>query len=348
MDSSRRINLISDTVTRPTAAMLSYMMSAPLGDDVFREDPTVIQLETKLAELFNQESGLFCPSGTMANQIAIKSHTQPFDEMICEMNSHVFQYEVSGYAFHSGISVNPINSPTGHLSSDQIVGAIKPQADWLPNTKLVVLENTGNRTGGTIYSLKELQEIEACCKSANLKLHLDGARIFNAIVEAGYSSYEIGPLFDSISICLSKGLGAPVGSVLLGKKEWIQSCRKVRKVMGGGMRQAGLLAAAGIYALDHHIARLKTDHEHAKKIESCLKNLAFVESIKKVYTNIVIFDLVPSLSTEVFIQTLNQNGIHASAFGKHSIRFVTHLDISSEMIDELIEILNTKFTNFNY
>lgn len=342
MESIRKINLISDTVTLPSKGMLESMMRAKLGDDVFQEDPTVIQLEEKLAAMFAQEAGLFCPSGTMANQIAIKSHTQPLDEMICEINSHVFQYEVSGYAFHSGIAVNPLVTESGNLTSELIAQSIKPSKDWLPNTKLVVLENTGNRTGGTFYSLSELIELSDCCKSNNLKLHLDGARIFNAIIEGEYKSEEIGPLFDSISVCLSKGLGAPVGTVLLGTKSWIQKCRKVRKVMGGGMRQSGILAAAGLYALEHNVNRLKTDHIHAKKIGTCLINLAYVVKIKPVCTNIIIFDLIPSLSTENFINQLNLHGIHASAFGKNSIRFVTHLDINESMVEEVIEVLNTK------
>jgi len=342
MESSRRINLISDTVTLPSPGMLNSMMNAKLGDDVFQEDPTVKQLEDKLAGMFMQEAGLFCPSGTMANQIAIKSHTQPMDEMLCEINSHVFQYEVAGYAFHSGIAVNPLTTDTGNLSSEIIAQSIKASQDWLPNTKLVVIENTGNRTGGTIYSHQELLEISSCCKANKLKLHLDGARIFNAIVEGGYTSYEIGSLFDSISVCLSKGLGAPIGTVLLGKQSWIQKCRKVRKVMGGGMRQTGVLAAAGLYALEHHISRLKVDHLHARQLEACLKNRAYVSKIKPVYTNIIIFDLIPSLSTDSFINQLNKYGIHASAFGKNSIRFVTHLDISESMINEVIEILESK------
>ncbi|MGB5025601.1 MAG: GntG family PLP-dependent aldolase [Saprospiraceae bacterium] len=342
MESIRRINLISDTVTLPSKGMLESMMNAKLGDDVFQEDPTVIQLEKKLASMFTQEAGLFCPSGTMANQIAIKSHTQPLDEMICEINSHVFQYEVSGYAFHSGIAVNPIVTESGNLTPELISQAIKPSKDWLPNTSLVVLENTGNRTGGTLYSLLEMIKLSDCCKSNNLKLHLDGARIFNAIIEGGYSSEEIGPLFDSVSICLSKGLGAPVGTVLLGNQSWIQKCRKVRKVMGGGMRQSGILAAAGLYALEHNVSRLKTDHIHAKQIESCLLNLTYVTKVKPVYTNIIIFDLIPTMTPDDFINQLNQYGINASAFGKHSIRFVTHLDINESMIREVIDVLNTK------
>ncbi len=339
MKPSQRINLISDTVTVPTKGMLQAMMNAEVGDDVFREDPTVIQLEKKLAALFGHEAGLFCPSGTMTNQIAIKAHTNPMDELLCEENSHVYQYEVGGYAFHSGIAVNPIQSENGKLNSALISANIKSPNDWLPNTKLVVIENTSNRTGGNYYRLDELISISSTCKQLGLKLHMDGARIFNAIIEAGYSSDKIGPLFDSISVCLSKGLGAPVGSVLLGPADWINKCRKIRKVMGGGMRQAGIIAAAGIYALEHHIERLKFDHIHAKRIESCLKQASYVSRIKDVETNIIIFDLVDKLSPPKFIEQLNAYGIHASAFGQQSIRFVTHMDITEQMIDEVETVL---------
>ncbi len=337
-----RINLISDTVTKPTSEMLHAMIKAEVGDDVFKEDPTVIQLEEKLAQLFGKEAALFCPSGTMANQIAIKGHTNPLDELICDSNSHVYQYEIGGYAFHSGIAINPIQTAEGKLNDQLIADNIKASQDWLPNTKLVVIENTGNRSGGNYYTLDELKLIANQCKTSGLKLHVDGARIFNAILEAGYTTNEVGDLCDSISICLSKGLGAPIGSVLVGPLEWISKCRKIRKVMGGGMRQAGIIAAAGIYALDHHVDRLKSDHLHAKQIESVLKTLQYVSAIKPVSTNIVIFDLVNSFSTQSFLSQLNHHGIHASAFGKHSIRFVTHLDIHEEMIQELEIVLKEK------
>ncbi|MBK6546614.1 MAG: PLP-dependent transferase [Saprospiraceae bacterium] len=337
-----RINLISDTVTLPTKNMLEFMVQAKLGDDVFKEDPTVSELENRLANMFNQEAGLFCPSGTMANQIAIKGHTNPLDELICDINSHVFQYEVSGYAFHSGISINPLVGDFGKLSGALIEKAIKPDQDWLPNTKLVVIENTGNRSGGNYYSLNEIQEVSAICRKRNLKLHLDGARIFNAILAANYSPSDIGNFFDSISICLSKGLGAPVGSVLIGSREWIQKCRKIRKVMGGGMRQAGILAAAGLYALDHHLGRLQTDHDHAAQLEQCLSKLTYVDRIRKVYTNIVIFDLTNEITPENFLKQLMVFGINASAFGNQSIRFVTHLDFTKEMLFEVEDVLKNK------
>ncbi len=337
-----RINLLSDTVTKPTKEMLSAMLDARLGDDVFGEDPTVIELEQMMADLFKKPAGLFCASGTMANQIAIKAHTQPMDEVLCEYNSHIYQFEVGGYAFHSGIAIQAILSSSGKLNANNIVDHIRPSFDWYPTTKLVVIENTGNRTGGNCYHLDEMTEVSSISRKHGLALHLDGARIFNAIIAQGYNSFQVGPLFDSISVCLSKGLGCPVGTVLLGEKEFIQRARKIRKAMGGGMRQVGILAAAGIYALKHHIDRLAEDHRHAKLIAECLSKKAFVHTIKPVETNIIIFELIPECSTALFINELNKNEIQASAFGKHAIRFVTHMDISPQMVEEVCDVLENK------
>lgn len=333
------INLISDTVTKPTIGMLEAMMNAKVGDDVFKGDPTVIELENKAADLFGMEAGLFCPSGTMTNQIAIKMHTQPLDEVICEENSHIFQYELGGYGFHSGVAILPLRSESGKLSSLQVTQNVRPEADWLPNSRLVVLENTGNRTGGNYYSLAELNEINKACKESKLMVHLDGARIFNALTETKDSPKSIGNLFDSISICLSKGLGAPVGSVLLGTKENIAKARKIRKVMGGGMRQVGFLAAAGIYALDNHVNRLSEDHKHAMQINDALKQCKYVKSIKPVYTNIIVFDLIEDLPAAEFIKIMNKENINASTFAPHTVRMVTHLDVDSKMIDKVCESL---------
>lgn len=336
---SPTINLISDTITQPSLNMLKCMMEAETGDDVFREDPTVNKLEEMLSSSFGMESGLFCPSGTMANQIAIKAHTKPLDEMLCEVNSHVYQFEVGGYAFHSGIAVTPIISEHGKLNVELLRINIRPNFDWFPNTQLVVLENTGNRAGGNYYTLEEIQNISIFCKQQNLKLHMDGARIFNAIMEANYTPHELGIYFDSISVCLSKGLGAPVGSVLLGSAGFITNARKIRKVMGGGMRQSGILAAAGIYALEHNVVRLKEDHIRAKKIEKCLQECDYIASIKPVYTNIIIFELKPELSAQQFLQQLKAQNIIAHAFGQNMVRFVTHLDFTEEMLDILLPAL---------
>lgn len=333
------INLVSDTVTKPTAPMLGAMMNARVGDDVFRQDPTVNELEEKAAALFGHEAALFCPSGTMTNQIALKVHTRPLDEVICDEMSHIYQYEVGGYAFHSGIAVNLLRGENGILTADMVDQAVKPLYDWLPKSMLVVLENTCNKGGGSIYPIENIRQINAVCRKRGLRLHLDGARIFNALVETGDTPQEIGSLFDSISICLSKGLGAPVGSLLTGNKDFIAEARRVRKVMGGGMRQAGYLAAAGIHALDHHVDRLKEDHAHARVLAQALSELSYVGHIRPVQTNIVIFDLHPPLTPAIFLDFLNRNGVAASAFGPQTIRFVIHLDVNRDMIDKTVQVL---------
>lgn len=333
------IPLLSDTVTRPTPGMLEAMFHAEVGDDVFREDPTINALEVKCAGLFGHEAALFCPSGTMTNQIALKVHTRPLDEVICDEMSHIFQYEVGGYAFHSGIAVNLLHGENGILTPELVEAAVRPRQDWLPLSRLVVIENTCNKGGGSIYSLERIRGIQAVCQKHGLALHLDGARIFNALVETGDSPASIGAETDSISVCLSKGLGAPVGSVLTGSRAFIAEARRVRKVMGGGMRQAGFLAAAGIYALDHHIERLTDDHAHARILAAALSELPWVGGIRPVQTNIVIFDLAPPLTPAVFLEFLKKNGIVASAFGPQTIRFVTHLDVSREMVERVVEVL---------
>jgi len=333
------INLISDTVTKPTQGMLEMMWNAKVGDDVFKSDPTVNFLEEKAAVMFGMDSALFCPSGTMTNQIAIKCHTRPLDEMICDTTSHVYQYEVAGYAFHSGIGVNLIEGSYGKITAEQVQNAIKSPADWLPKSTLVVLENTTNKGGGNYYTLEEIIPIKNVCNNTGLKLHLDGARLFHALVETGDSTKNYGEVFDSISICLSKGLGAPVGSLLLGNNSLINEARRIRKVMGGGMRQAGFLAAAGVYALDNHVNRLKTDHLNAKEIAVCLEKMDYVKSVKPVKTNIIIFDLQETWTANAFLEKLSEKGIKASAFGPKTVRFVTHLDVTEEMIIKVKNIL---------
>lgn len=275
----------------------------------------------------------------MTNQIALKVHTRPLDEVICDEMSHIYQYEVGGYAFHSGISVNLLRGDNGILTADLVDAAVKPRYDWLPLSRLVVIENTCNKGGGSIYPLENIRSIRATCKKHGLALHLDGARIFNALVETGDSPASVGAEVDSISICLSKGLGAPVGSVLTGNQAFIAEARRVRKVMGGGMRQAGYLAAAGIYALDHHVERLRDDHANARLLASALAELPYVANIRPVQTNILIFDLLPGATTTSFLDYLKQNGVIASAFGPRTIRFVTHLDVTKAMIERAIDIL---------
>lgn len=333
------IDLRSDTVTKPTKAMLDAMMSAPVGDDVFAEDPTIIALEQKCANLFGMQAGLFCPSGTMTNQIAIKCHTQPTDELLCDVNSHIYNYEVGGIAFNSGVQAKLIQGNRGRLTASQIEEHINPEYDWLTRTTLVCLENTVNRAGGSIYDLEEIKKIKKLCAAKNLNLHLDGARIFNAIVESNYTTQQIGNEFDSISICLSKGLGAPVGSVLVGDADFIKKARRLRKVFGGGMRQAGLLAAAGIYALDNHIDKLKEDHHRAKQIAEVLTTQTYIKNVLPVETNIVIFTLQDDYKSETFENHMREHNIKVSAFGKQTIRMVTHLDFTDDMLQKVIAAL---------
>lgn len=338
---NRTINLISDTVTRPTPGMLQAMMRAEVGDDVFCEDPTVRLLEEKSADILGHEAALFCPSGTMTNQIALKAHTRPLDEVICDWMSHIYQYEVGAYAFHSGIGVNLIHTSRGILDAAQIEAAVRPRHDWLPVSRLVVIENSCNRGGGSVYTPEALREISAVCRRLGLALHLDGARLFNALAVSEISAREIGALTDSVSLCLSKGLGAPVGSVLTGPRDWIADCRRIRKAMGGGMRQAGYLAAAGIYALDHHVERLRDDHLHARMLADVLAELSYVRNLREVETNIVIFDIARPGGAAPFLSFLEKKGVRAAGFGPETVRLVTHLDVTREMIEQACEALKT-------
>lgn len=334
------IDLRSDTITKPSVAMLEAMMQAKVGDDVYGEDETVNALEHKLAVIFGTEAGLFCPSGTMSNQIAVKCFTNPMDEVILDEKSHIYRYEGGGVAYNSMASVQLLQGDRGVLTPELIEQSINPEDIHYPKSSLVVLENTVNRGGGSYYTLEQIEPIYHLCKLKNLKLHLDGARIFNALTETKDDPKKYGHLFDGISVCLSKGLGAPVGSVFLGSKETIAMARRVRKVLGGGMRQAGFLAAAGIYALDHHVQRLTLDHLHAKILELALLKISYVKHIVPVKTNIVIFELDEKHSVDSFVSKANHLGIKCSSFGKHMVRFVTHLDVSAEMIDYAVENLH--------
>lgn len=334
------IDLRSDTVTRPTIGMKKAMMEAPLGDDVFGEDPTVNAFEKRVAQLFGHEAALFCASGTMANQIAVKAHTQPMDEIILDKTAHIYYYETAGFAFHSGVSVKLVEGERGIMTAEQVLANIQPDFDWLPKTNLVSIENTTNKGGGACYSLAQIQSIKKVCTEHQLPLHMDGARVFNAMTHLGYSAEAIGSLVDSASVCFSKGLGAPAGSLLIGKKDFIRKARRIRKVMGGGMRQVGMLAAACNYALDHHVHRLKEDHEHVVKLANVLKTLPWVSTVKEPQTNILIFSLDPLQKTvEEVLDYLKSKGILAVQFGPNDIRFVTHLDINSAMIDKVVNAL---------
>jgi threonine aldolase len=335
------IDLRSDTVTKPCKEMLSAMMNAELGDDVFNEDPTTNELEKYVADLFGKESALFCPSGTMTNQIAIKVHTQAGDELLCDVNSHIYNYEGGGISFNSGVQAKLITGNEGRLSAELIEPCINGNFDWLTNTSLVCLENTVNRAGGSYYSSHQIKPIYDLCQAQGLKLHLDGARIFNALIESNDSPKEIGQYFDSISVCLSKGLGAPVGSLLVGKKEFIKKARRIRKVFGGGMRQSGILAAAGLFALKNNVQRLKEDHLRAKALEKSLLTMPYVDSVLPVYTNIIIFNLKKDkISGMDFEKKLLDEQIRISSFGKQTIRMVTHLNFTEEMLTKTIEVLN--------
>jgi len=334
------IDFRSDTVTRPTPEMLKAMFAAQVGDDVFGDDPTINALESKVADMFGMEAALFCASGTMANQIAIKAHTQPGDEVICHKLSHVYYYEGGGIAMNSGASVCLLEGDQGRITAADVTAHINPPNDpHRPLTRLVSVENTMNKGGGSIYDFNELQAIGKVCTENGLKFHLDGARLFNALVETDVTTGDYGQLFDSISICISKGLGAPVGSVLIGNKEFIKKSRRIRKVFGGGMRQAGYLAAACIYALDNNVERLREDHRKAKELENLLQTLPYIKEVTPVQTNLVFFSLKDEMPVDIFLRKLRENDIYAMALAPQQVRFVTHLDISDEMIEKVKTVL---------
>lgn len=334
------IDFRSDTVTLPTKGMKAAMLSAKVGDDVYGEDATVIELEQKTAALFGHEAGLFCPSGTMTNQIAIKVHTNPPGQVICHYLAHVYQYEVGGIAFNSGLSVNLVHGNRGLLTADDVLARISDPDDLhKPLTQLVCLENTSNKGGGCCYDLETVAAIRRVCNEHGLGLHLDGARVFNALLAKGYTAKELGQYFDSISVCFSKGLGAPVGSVLLGNKAFVQKAKRIRKLFGGGMRQAGYLAAAGVYALEHHIDRLEEDHQRAKVLEKVLEKQSYVKSVLPVETNIIIFELADEVDNKVFSAKLYEQGIVANPYESTAIRFVVHLDINDAKLERAVAVL---------
>ena len=338
------INLISDTITRPTPDMLQAMMDAKVGDDVFLADPTVIQLQEKIADMFGMEAALFFPSGTMANQTAIKIHTQPAEQMICDKWAHVYNFEGGGVAFNSGVSCCLLDGDRGMFTAEQVKAAINdPENYHLPISSLVAIENTTNKGGGACWDFSELQKIEKVCKEHNLAYHLDGARLFNALVAKNETPKQYGSLFDTISICLSKGLGAPIGSVLLGTSEYIKKAVRIRKLYGGAMRQVGYLAAAGIYALDNHIERLAVDHERAKEIGVALESSEFIDKVEPIETNIIIFYVNDNVSETDFVNALKTKGILIISMGNGKLRMVTHLDFTNQMLKVVIkELKNLK------
>ncbi|MFT2010850.1 threonine aldolase family protein [Pontibacter sp. 13R65] len=335
-------DLRSDTVTKPTREMLAYMFEAEVGDDVYEEDPTVNALEKKAAKMFGMEAGLFCPSGTMTNQIAIKAHTEPLTEIICDVTSHIYQYEGGGIMFNSAASVALVHGERGKLTPEQVAAHIRPLDNvHYPETRLVSLENTANKGGGAYYTIDEIAAISAVCRQHRLALHLDGARVFNALAAANEQPLAYGQYFDSISICLSKGLGAPVGSLLLGSQAFIRKSKRIRKALGGGMRQAGYLAAAGLYALDHHVERLMEDHQRAKALEEVLLQANYVEQVLPVQTNIVIFKLNEKFTGAAFVEALARHQVRATSFGPQLVRFVTHLDFTEEQLAHTVQVLSS-------
>jgi len=334
------INLVSDTVTKPTPEMLQYMFQAKVGDDVYKQDPTVNELEAKVATIFGMESALFFPSGTMANQAAIKLLTQPGEQLIADKWAHVYNYEGGGVSFNSGVSCNLLDGNRGMITAEQVASVINPPEFYhSPLTSLVCVENTTNKGGGACYDIEELKKIKAVCDANNLKFHLDGARIWNALVVKRDNPRLYGQLFDTISVCLSKGLGAPIGSVLISDKETINRALRVRKILGGGMRQAGYLAAAGIYALNNHVGRLEDDHRRAKELGALLQRLNWVDTVEPIETNILIFSVRPRLDENLVIEKLKQKNIAISSLGKGKLRIVTHLDYKEVMHSYVLEAL---------
>lgn len=335
------IDFRSDTLTKPTKAMLTAMYDAPLGDDVFGEDPSINALENYAASLFGMEAAIFCASGTMTNQIGIKCHTQPGDEVICDSLSHVYLYEGGGIASNAGASVRLLPGNRGRITAEQVQKAINNDDIHKPISTLVSLENTANRGGGSCYDFNDIQAIRKICSTNGLQLHLDGARLFNALIAKNETPKQYGAIFDSISLCLSKGLGAPVGSLLLGKSAYIKKARRVRKAFGGGMRQAGMLAAAGLYALENHVERLAEDHNHAQLIATVLVEKDFVGEILPVETNILLFEVKSKYTAHSLVAALQEKGIATIAMTPTQVRMVLHLDITESMVAQTIAIIQS-------
>ena len=335
------INLISDTVTKPTPGMLDAMMSAEVGDDVFKADPSVNALEKKVASMFNKEAALFFPSGTMTNQAAIKLHTNPGDQLICDKYAHVYNYEGGGVSFNSGVSCRLVDGNRGMMTAEQVAAVINPPDFYhSPLTTLVCIENTTNKGGGACWDFEELKRIKTVCEKHDLAYHLDGARLWNALVAKNETAGQYGDLFDTISICLSKGLGCPVGSVLVGSEAEIHKALRIRKVFGGGMRQAGFLAAAATYALDHQVDRLAEDHNKAKELGEVLQKLSYIKKVEPIETNIIIFEIDEAkMNGEAFVQKLKEQNVHIIGMGQGKLRIVTHLDYTNEMHHDFMEIL---------
>jgi threonine aldolase len=335
------IDLRSDTITKPTEAMRQAMAQAPVGDDVFAEDPTVNLLQQRVAEMLGKPAALYVPSGVMSNQLAIKSHTQPGDEVIVERDSHIFNYETGAPSILSSVQLHTLAGQRGVLRAEQLAPAVRPSAYYMPRTALICLENTHNRAGGTIYPIEEIRKIRDFAKALGIRMHLDGARLWNASVASGIPVSEYAQYFDSVSVCFSKGLGAPVGSALVGPEDLIQRARKFRKILGGGMRQAGIIAAGALYALEHNIGRLKEDHEKARLFaEKVANNSTLSIDSKSVQTNMVVVDISKTgKSTGEILEILRSKNVLLTDATYTSIRAVTHLDVTTEQVLRAAEII---------
>jgi threonine aldolase len=333
------IDYRSDTFTRPTPGMLEAMYNAETGDDVFGEDPSVNRLEAMMADFFGKAAALYCPSGTMSNQVGIKVHTLPGDEVICSQLAHVYIYEGGGIAFNAGAQVRPITGERGMITAAEVAAAINPDDVHKARTSLVCLENTANRGGGCCYDWEEVLRIKAVCQEHNLKLHLDGARLFNALIATKQDPAAYGNVFDSISVCLNKGMGCPMGSVLMGSETFIREARRIRKKLGGGLRQAGYMAATGIYAMENHLQRLEDDHLHAKQIAHALLEKNFTGHMLPVETNILIFEVIGDWTPVSFAEYLTREGIKVMPISTNQVRMVTHLDITPEMVAQTCEVI---------
>ena len=334
------IDLRSDTVTKPSKGMLEAMMIANVGDDVFKEDPTVNELEARLARMFGKPRALFFPSGSMANQTAIKLHTQPGEQVICDKYAHIYNFEAGGASFNSGVSCKLIDGDRGMFTAEQVLEAINPSDFYYSQTSLVEIENTTNKGGGACWDFEEIKKIRKVCNENQLGFHLDGARLWNGLVAKNETTEQYG-IFDTISVCLSKGLGCPIGSVLIGDENIMKDAIRYRKVFGGNMRQVGFLAAAGLYALDNNIMRLKEDHQKAKEIGEILSELPFIKKVEPVETNIIIFELNKDIDEKTFLKNLKGKDIHIIGMGSGKLRIVTHLDYTNEMHDKFLTVLKT-------